>query len=105
MPVGPPVAVGDEPGLYYCHRHKKETTRVTCGRCEKPICTKCIVMSPAGVRCQECARNRVPIRMRGVLHDAGSSVGGAARNVGTRQIWYIWLWSMILRFIMGFFGR
>lgn len=70
--VQPAVNAGED-GLYYCYKHKKETTRVTCGRCERPICTKCSVIGSVGVRCRECAKNRVPIRARGLVHDAGKS--------------------------------
>lgn len=99
-----PVEAG-EPGLYYCHKHKKETTRVTCGRCERPVCPKCFTVGANGVRCNDCARNRTPVRLSGVLHDAGSSVGRGMNTLGSKPIWYLWLWSMVIRFIMGFFGR
>jgi len=83
--VPPPVTVEGEDGLYYCNRHQKETTPVTCGRCERPICTKYIVVGPAGVRCKDCARNRVAIRPRGVLHDVGSGLS----SPGAQRVWYL----------------
>jgi len=64
-----------------------------------------MVVGANGVRCLECAKNRIPVRLSGLVHDAGRSVGGAAQNLGTRPIWYLWLWSMIIRIIMSFFGR
>lgn len=39
-----------------CANHPKEMTVVRCGRCEKPICTRCMVDSPVGKKCRECAR-------------------------------------------------
>lgn len=39
-----------------CANHPKELTVVRCGRCEKPICTRCMVDSPVGKKCRECAR-------------------------------------------------
>lgn len=99
--VAPPVQVGTEEGLYYCARHKKETTRVTCGRCEKPICPKCMVMGSAGVRCKECAQNRVPIRARGVLHDASKSV---TSSPGAKRVWYMVAFAFILNAISSVFG-
>lgn len=104
VPQELPVSAGED-GLYRCWRHKKVTTRVTCGRCEKPICERCMTVGANGVRCWECAKNRVPVRFGGLIHDAGRSVGGAAQNLGSRPIWYLWLWSMIIRIIMSFFGR
>jgi hypothetical protein len=100
VPIAAPVAVAGEDGVFYCHKHKKETTRVSCGRCERPICTRCVVVGPAGVRCQACAKNKVPMRLRGVLHDTGR----AARNVNVRQVWYIAMWVILIDFFRGMFG-
>jgi hypothetical protein len=99
-----PVQAGED-GLYYCANHKKVTTRVTCGRCEKPICDRCMTVGANGVRCRDCARNRTPIRVGGVLHDAGRGVSRTASSLGSRPIWYLWIWTSIIRFIMSFFGR
>ncbi len=52
------LAVPDEPGVYWCGRHRKVKTRLRCGRCERPICTRCTVMAPTGARCPDCASNR-----------------------------------------------
>jgi hypothetical protein len=98
VPLPPPEEAGED-GLYYCWKHKKETTRVTCGRCEKPICPRCMIVGANGVRCHQCARNRTPVRLSGILHDAKSSVGG----LGNRPVWYIYIWLMIIRFIIGLF--
>jgi hypothetical protein len=97
------VAVEGEDGVYYCFRHKKEATRVTCGRCEKPICHKCLIVGPAGVRCRECAKRKTPVRLRGVVHDAGRGISGLGANLGSRPVWYLWIWMMILNFLRGLF--
>ena len=102
--VAPAVSAGED-GLYYCWKHKKVTTRVTCGRCERPICDRCMVVGANGVRCLDCARNKVPVRLSGVLHDASSGVRRTASSMGGRPIWYLYIWSMIIRLIMGLFGR
>ena len=45
----------------YCARHTKNETSIRCGRCEVAICPDCLVHSPVGMRCPDCARvNRVP---------------------------------------------
>src|SRR5436190_24115032 len=67
------IAVPGDDGAYYCYRHKKEVTRVRCGRCETPLCPRCMVFSPAGVRCRDCSRNRVPVRPMGVIHSISKS--------------------------------
>ena len=100
IPRPDPVNAGEE-GLYFCWKHKKEPTRVSCGRCEKPICTKCLVIGPAGPRCKECARNKIGFRPRALVHRATSSVGG---RIDGRTVWYIYIWTIIIRIIAGFFG-
>ena len=45
----------------YCARHSNTETSIRCGRCETPICPDCLVHSPVGMRCPDCATvNRVP---------------------------------------------
>ena len=38
-----------------CARHPDVETGLACGRCETPICPKCLVYTPAGTRCPDCA--------------------------------------------------
>jgi len=41
--------------------HPKVETNLRCGKCGKPICPKCMVQTPVGARCRECARlNKLP---------------------------------------------
>ena len=46
------------PAVKVCYKHPKEETRLSCGKCERPICTRCSIVGPAGVRCRECASLR-----------------------------------------------
>lgn len=41
-----------------CVNHPNEITYVRCGRCEAPICVRCMVDTPVGKKCRACARNR-----------------------------------------------
>ena len=44
-----------------CATHPGVETNLTCGKCGKPICPKCMVQTPVGARCPECARlQRLP---------------------------------------------
>ena len=52
------LEVAGEPGVYWCARHKNTQTRLRCGRCETPICTKCTRIGPTGARCPSCSSNR-----------------------------------------------
>lgn len=38
-----------------CYRHPDRPTLVRCSRCERPICTDCMVPAPVGIQCPECA--------------------------------------------------
>ncbi len=41
-----------------CYRHPKQLTAVRCSKCNTPICTRCMVQTPVGARCRECANVR-----------------------------------------------
>ena len=40
----------------WCESHQETETFVTCIRCEKPICYRCQVQAPVGIRCVVCAK-------------------------------------------------
>jgi hypothetical protein len=101
VPIAEPIRVpGDEKDLYYCYRHKSEPTRVTCGRCGRPLCTRCIKMSSVGPRCKQCARGKVAVRPMGVLHDAA----GGLSNVTQSRAWYLVIWLVVINLLSGLFG-
>jgi hypothetical protein len=39
-----------------CATHPDVETYLRCGKCDKPICPKCLVHTPVGARCRDCAR-------------------------------------------------
>ncbi len=39
-----------------CARHPEVETTLRCGKCGTPICPKCMVQTPVGARCPECAK-------------------------------------------------
>ncbi len=65
----------------YCARHPKNETSIRYGRCEDAICPNCLVHSPVGMRCPDCARvNRVPtydVTLPYMLRGIGAGVGMA----------------------------
>lgn len=46
------------PEKLFCANHPNVETTLRCNRCEKPICTKCAVLTPTGYRCTECVRGQ-----------------------------------------------
>jgi hypothetical protein len=61
-----------------CLRHPQVETGLACGRCETPICPKCLVITDVGARCPTCApRRKLPQFEIGPLHvlrGAGAAV-------------------------------
>jgi len=41
-----------------CARHPNVATVLRCGRCDTPICPRCLVQTPVGARCPACAQVR-----------------------------------------------
>ena len=82
-----------------CARHPKVETQLACGRCETPICPKCMVMTDVGARCPACAPARKlpqfeigPVYM---LRGLGAAVAAGAA-VGA-------LWGALVPDAFGFF--
>src|SRR3954470_20601169 len=73
----------DEPPR--CYRHPDEETRVQCSSCGRPICTRCMISSPVGMRCPGCAgRKRGPARAAARAVSRGTpvvTIGLIALNV------------------------
>ena len=68
-PPAPPVAT--------CYRHPKVAAPVSCTRCDRPICTDCMVSAPVGWQCPGCLKGAPPVRrMSDVQGGAFSLTGG-----------------------------
>lgn len=50
-----PVRLGGAT-VVQCARDPEVQTALRCSRCDTPICPKCLVQTPVGARCRECAR-------------------------------------------------
>ncbi len=87
----------------FCVRHPSIETGLRCGRCDDLICPRCLVQTPVGARCPDCARSpavAIPMLQLGARHYVlafGTALGlGAALGVA-------WWW--VLPFRLGlFFG-
>ena len=51
-----PTLPTDGGPMLRCARHTGTETVLRCGRCETPICPRCMVPTPVGARCPDCAR-------------------------------------------------
>ena len=44
--------------VMHCARHPREETAITCASCGTPICPRCMVSTPVGMKCPDCSRNK-----------------------------------------------
>ncbi|MHB1456121.1 MAG: B-box zinc finger protein [Armatimonadota bacterium] len=45
------------PETIYCARHPKQETAISCASCGIPICPRCMVVTPVGMKCPGCGKN------------------------------------------------
>lgn len=66
-----------------CARHPDVETDLRCGKCEQPICPKCAVQTPVGLRCPKCAAlKRLPVfEISNIFYIRGIAAGLAAAAV------------------------
>ena len=78
-------------GATYCARHPNVETYLRCGRCDTPICPRCLIQTPVGARCRECANvTRLPtFNVTPVFFARGFAAAMAAGAVVG------WAWSFI----------
>jgi hypothetical protein len=78
----------------YCANHPHVATSLRCNRCNKPICTKCAVLTPVGYRCRECVRGQQQVFETVVWYDyivAGllaAVLGGLAGALLVNLSWF-----------------
>ena len=82
-----------------CATHPAIETHVRCNQCNKAICFRCMVQTPVGFRCQECARGK--INPAHTLQGHAGKVAGAA--FGAAIIGGV-AWALLRGLGGGFFG-
>ncbi len=48
----------DDVEILGCSHHPRVLTAVRCSKCDTPICPRCMIQTPVGARCRECAQLR-----------------------------------------------
>ena len=98
-----PVPTSEESGTLRCARHPNTETVLRCGRCETPICARCMVMSPVGARCPTCAQvKRFALLLKPVELARAIGYGLGTAAIGTLIITYIPFLGLIGFAVLGF---
>ncbi len=83
------------PSEMRCEAHPDVETNLRCGKCGRPICPKCMVQTPVGARCPDCAKvRRLPtyqVSVRGYMIATGVGLGIAIPG----GIAWAFIWSHI----------
>ena len=85
-----------------CAQHPDVETRLRCSRCGKPICPRCAVRTPVGMRCPDCAgtRHTVAANTAGTIKAA---VAGFLVAIAVGLVWgYLPTWQFYLALALGF---
>ena len=98
------AAAGDlsEHQPLYCYRHPDRETWVRCGRCDQPICSKCSMQGPVGLRCKQCGR---PSRdALASLRPTQLAIAAVVALGGGAIVGYAGSTLQIFGLVAGFFG-
>jgi hypothetical protein len=93
-----------------CATHPEIETELGCSRCGKAICPRCLVQTPVGARCRECANvRRLPQYNLGtstyIRGAAAAIVAGLAAGVAWwffNIFSYGWLFAAIIGIAIGY---
>jgi membrane associated rhomboid family serine protease len=77
-----------------CYRHPGRDTNVACSMCARPICPDCMISTPVGMRCPECAQQSTQVRR--------VTAGGFAQ--GAEPATYVLIGLNVLAFLAEMLG-
>lgn len=85
-----------------CYRHPDRETWIRCGRCDRPICTRCAMQGPVGMRCRDCGKPAfdalTSLRPSQILLGSAIAAGGAA------LVGYVAVQIGFFGILIGYFG-
>ncbi len=87
-----------------CSYHPEVETRLRCSRCGKPICPRCGVRTPVGLRCPDCAGVRgLPSYATGASVLARAAGAGLVVALVVGIVWGVApAWAFYLALALGF---
>lgn len=92
------------PGETRCSYHPSVMTGLRCSRCGKPICPRCGVRTPVGLRCPDCAGVRgLPTYATSPAVLGRAAAAGFAAASGVGVVWgFLPDWGFYLALALGF---
>lgn len=92
------------PGQVPCSHHPDVMTGLRCSRCGKPICPKCGVRTPVGMRCPDCAgvRGLPSYRTDSSTLLKSAIAGFAVAILAGVLLGYLPDWNFYLTLVLGF---
>ena len=82
-----------------CLFHPGQETKLRCSKCERPICAKCMVSTPVGSRCPDCASvSRLPTYTLSPMGAAKAFGAGLGTGVVLVVLWVLIGWILKLMF-------
>jgi hypothetical protein len=99
-----PTFTNASTGQVPCSYHPDVQTGLRCTRCGKPICPRCAVRTPVGLRCPDCAGVRgLPTYRTPATSLARAAGGGLVAAVLVAVLWRFGpAWSFYLSLLLGF---
>ncbi|TAK27717.1 MAG: hypothetical protein EPO21_23585 [Chloroflexota bacterium] len=92
----------------YCATHPKIETNLRCGKCGKLICPKCMVYTPVGARCPDCAQvRRLPIYDVSAANYLSALGAGMAMALVAGVVWsfipgFVSIWvPLLIGYLVG----
>ena len=87
--------------VVYCPRDPGVETALRCQSCDRPICPRCLIQSPVGAKCRDCARVvRSPVYTLKPAQFARSAIAAGVGGVAMGLVWGL----VLLPFTVGFFS-
>ncbi|MBI2867338.1 MAG: B-box zinc finger protein [Chloroflexi bacterium] len=88
------------PPALRCANHPNVETALRCASCDKPICPKCYIYTPVGIKCRQCARlRRLPVYNVPLPYYA-RAVGAMVASAALASVLWVLLWDAFYSFLL-----
>ncbi len=87
----------------YCVNHPQTETMLRCNRCERPICSKCAILTPTGYRCKDCVRGQQKAFDTALWYDylLAVFIGGLLSLIGSYIATFLGFFTLFIAPIAG----